>query len=181
MDRAQSLLIVVCDVLLFSIAVGLFVRRGYRSCYSFPLYIVAVLVPQTLTLLWPDTFYRLDFWLLKESLHALLKFSIALELAIRTVRAFPSAKATAQRVILVVLAAAYVGVLAATPASRDYGTEGARALLAHVLPRILNGTIWLFTAIGAVILWYRLPVAPLNKAILLGFVPYLLVFAVVTN
>ena len=32
----------------------------------------------------------------------------------------------------------------------------------------------MFTAIAALILWYRLPVAPLHKSVLLGYVPYLL-------
>jgi len=35
-----------------------------------------------------------------------------------------------------------------------------------------------FTAIAALILWYRLPVAPLHKSILLGYVPYLLFDAI---
>jgi hypothetical protein len=35
--------------------------------------------------------------------------------------------------------------------------------------------------VAAVILWYRLPVDPLHKAILIGFVPYLLVFTVAMN
>ena len=33
------------------------------------------------------------------------------------------------------------------------------------------------TGIAALILWYRLPVDPMHKAILVGWVPYLLVFA----
>jgi len=35
-----------------------------------------------------------------------------------------------------------------------------------------------FTAIAALILWYRLPVDPFDKAILLSYVPFLLVFTV---
>ena len=48
-------------------------------------------------------------------------------------------------------------------------------------PYVLAGTLWLFLAISALILWYRLPVAPLHKALLLGFVPYLLIFTVALN
>ena len=39
----------------------------------------------------------------------------------------------------------------------------------------------MFTAIAIVVLWYRIPVDPLRKSILLGFVPYLLVFAVASS
>ena len=60
------------------------------------------------------------------------------------------------------------------PASTvDYVT-----FLEEVQPRLLNGTVWIFTAIAGLILWYRLPVAPLHKSILLGYVPYLLYDAV---
>jgi hypothetical protein len=40
--------------------------------------------------------------------------------------------------------------------------------------RFMNGSVWLFSALAAVILWYRLPINALQKAILVGFVPYLL-------
>jgi hypothetical protein len=51
-------------------------------------------------------------------------------------------------------------------------------MLGGVLPRILNGTVWVFVAVSALVLWYRLPVSRLDKALLVGFVPYLLVFTV---
>ena len=35
--------------------------------------------------------------------------------------------------------------------------------MADLQPRVLNGSIWLFTAIAALILWYRLPVDPFHK------------------
>ena len=40
--------------------------------------------------------------------------------------------------------------------------------------RFLNGSVWLFSGLAAVILWYRLPIDGLQKAILVGLVPYLL-------
>jgi hypothetical protein len=49
------------------------------------------------------------------------------------------------------------------------------------MPRVLNGTIWLFAALAILILWYRLPVHWFQKAILLSYVPYLLVFTVAMN
>jgi hypothetical protein len=56
-----------------------------------------------------------------------------------------------------------------------------RELAMNLQPYVLAGTVWLFLAISALILWYRLPVVPLHKALLLGFVPYLLVFTVAIN
>jgi hypothetical protein len=54
-------------------------------------------------------------------------------------------------------------------------------LISRVQPLVLFGAIWLLTGIAAVILWYRLPVHPLHKAILVGLVPYLLVFTISLN
>lgn len=167
-------------VLLAALFLGLVVRRRYRACYSFALYVPAVLLPQLLLLLWPHRFFRWDFWLLKETVHQVLKFAIALELAYRTFHAFPGAQATARRVLFAVVVVMYLGVLA-VPAHRqaDYATY--TVLADQVFPRVLNGTAWLFTAIAALILWYRLPVDPFQKAILIGFVPYLLTFTVGLN
>jgi hypothetical protein len=49
------------------------------------------------------------------------------------------------------------------------------------MPRVLNGTIWLFAGLTILILWYRLPVHWFQKAILLSYVPYLLVFTLAMN
>jgi hypothetical protein len=156
---------------------GLVVRRRYRSCYTFSVYLVTVLAADTLILLWPEIFHRWAFWILKENVHSLLKFAIALELALRTLQGFPGARATARAVVLLVLLVALGGMLAEPldPRLELYD------LASRLHPRILNTAIWLFTAVAVVILWYRLPVDAFHKAILLGFVPYLLVFTVAIN
>lgn len=132
-----------------------------------------MIIPAFLFALWPGRFYTWENYLLKEIVHNLLKFAIALELAYRTFHAFPGALRTARGVFLVLLLLiAAVTLTAPLPARNpdDIDIEW------HA--RMLNGTIWIFTAIAAMILWYRLPVHPLHKAILVGFVPYLLVFSV---
>jgi hypothetical protein len=78
-----------------------------------------------------------------------------------------------RRVLLLVLGLAWLGVV-----SLPVDPTSGRAMLGGVLPRILNGTVWVFVAVSAVVLWYRLPVSRLDKALLVGFVPYLLVFTV---
>lgn len=176
MSALQRLLSSVANLLTLAVFVGLVVRKRYRSCYTFAVYLLAVFVPHSMMSLWPERFFKWDFWILTESVHNLLKFSIAVELTLRTFRAFPGAQATARRVLFGVLGVTYVGVLAVPV------REAAYAILAsQVHIRILNGTIWLFAGIAGLILWYRLPVDLLHKAILIGFVPYLLVFTVAMN
>lgn len=166
------------EIALAVILVGLLVRRRASRCYSFTLYVMAVLTCEVLITAWPKHFYKWEFWLFKETLFSALKYGIALELAARTLRAFPGARATARAVLFLVVLVSLAAVLPAVPTAPvlDFSE-----LASDLHPRILNGTIWIFTALAAVILWYRLPVDLLHKAILVGFVPYLLVFTVLMN
>jgi hypothetical protein len=161
---------------------GVVVRRRVGVCRTFVPYLCVVVVTDLLPLLWPEHFYRQWFWFGGQLVIHVLRFAVALELTYRTFRAFPSARATARGVLLVVLLVALVIVFAGTGDLEP--PEGAPALgplISRVQPRVLNGAIWLFSAIAGLILWYRLPVHPLQKAILIGFVPYLLVFTVSLN
>jgi hypothetical protein len=176
MTPAEKLVVCVGLVLLAACLAGLFVRRRQGLCVSFTLYLGAVLLSDGLVVFWPARFHSWDFWVLKESVHNLLKFGIALELTLRTFRAFPAARRTAAGLVLGVLALTWLSV---GPRPRLEGRPLELAL--NLQPYVLAGTLWLFIAISALILWYRLPVAPLHKALLLGFVPYLLLFTVAMN
>ena len=169
----RSLLNALSVVALIALLAGLAARGRWRASTSFSGYVLAVLVPDALTLLWPERFLVWEFWLFKEAVHGVLKFAIALEIAGRTFAAFPGARYVARRVLLLVLVLAWAAIV-----SLPVDPTSGRAVLGGVLPRILNGTIWVFVAVAALVLWYRLPVTPLDKGLMLGFVPYLLVFTV---
>jgi hypothetical protein len=171
--------VIVCLTLLLLAAclAGLLARRRHLTCVSFTLYLGAVLLSDLLVFLWPERFYVWDFWVIKETLHNLLKFSIALELTLRTFRAFPAARRTAAGLVLGVLLLTWLSV-GATPRLE---VSRPKDLALNLQPYVLAGTLWLFIAISTLILWYRLPVAPLHKALLLGFVPYLLIFTGAIN
>lgn len=178
MTGLQWWLGVLGEIILAVILVGLFVRGRGGRCYSFTVYVIAVLTSEILITAWPHEFFVLEKWLFKETLLNALKYAIALELAARTFRAFPGARATARAVVFLVVLVSLAAVLQAVPVTRvaDFAE-----LASQLHTRILNSTIWVFTALAAVILWYRLPVDLFHKAILVGFVPYLLVFTVVMN
>lgn len=161
---------------LFATLAGLIVRRRYREWWSFALYLVFVAAYALLIALSPERYYRPSFWMLNESIANLLRFVVALELAFRTFRGFPGAMARLRVVLLAVVGFTLVVVLAATPPRLDYVT-----LVGQVTPRVANGSVWLFTAVGALILWYRLPVRAFYKKVLLSYVPYLLIFTVAMN
>src|SRR5262245_20871112 len=168
----QLFVLVLGLVLEATLLAALVVRRRYSACLSFSLYVPAVLIPSFLFAVWPARFYNWDNYILQEIVHSLLKFAIALELAYRTFQSFPGALSTGRRLVLAVLVLVAVVAWTALTTRND-----PTVVQVEWHARVLNGTIWLFAAIAALILWYRLPVDPLHKAILVGFVPYLLVFS----
>jgi hypothetical protein len=179
----SQIAVAVAGVLLTTVAVtGLSVRGRVGVCWTFVVYLAFIALADLLMLLWPDYFWRLWFYVGKEFVINVLRLAVALELTYRTFRAFPSARATARRVLLLVLVATLVIVVLGT--GDLVPPEGAPALgplASRVQPRVLSGAIWLLTAVAGLILWYRLPVHPLHKAILVGLVPYLLIFSVSLN
>ncbi len=99
--RAQ---VVIGLILICAILAGLVARRRAASCWSFVAYLAAVAVSDLLIAVWPERFFRKDFWILKESVHNLLKLAVALELMVRIFQPFPSAYAVARRGVVLVIA-----------------------------------------------------------------------------
>lgn len=170
-------------VLLATAAVAGVIARGRAGvCWTFVVYLGVIAVADLMMLVWPERFWRLWFYLGKEWAITVLRFAVALELTYRTFRAFPSARATARGILLLVLVVSLAIVLVGTGdlAPTD-GMPALGPLATRVQPRVLNGAIWLLTAVAGLILWYRLPVHPLHKAVLVGLVPYLLISSVSLN
>jgi hypothetical protein len=165
---------VACVAVVASLA-GLAHRRRLNQCYSFGAYLLAVLSAQTLMEIWPARFYTRDFWLATETTHQFLKLAIVVELAARTMSVFPGAQRSARRVLLITLI-----VLLALLATSIGAPEYAR-LVTDLLPRAVSGTVWLFCGLAAVIVWYRIPVTPFQKAILLGFCLFLLTYSILLS
>src|SRR5262245_52425384 len=176
MTQAQAILGDFGRCLLAAVLVGLLVRGHYRRAVFFTLYVISVLVPAVLARLWRDRFFTPEFWQAKEIVIAVLRFGFALELALRTFRSFPAALRTLRLAILFILILTLGIVVSVTPAHLDYVS-----FVGQVHPRITNGSIWIFTAIAALILWYRVPVLPFYKRVIIGYVPYLLFTSAVSH
>ena len=182
MSWSQNAVAVAAVVLAAAALAGMIVRRRVGVCWTFVVYLGVIAVADLLVVLWPDRFWRLWFYAGKEFAVHVLRFAVALELTYRTFRAFPSARSTARGVLLLVLIATLAIVFVGTGnLEAPDGTPALGPVMTRLQPRVLSGAIWLLTAIAGLILWYRLPVQPLHKAILVGLVPYLLVFSVSLN
>ncbi len=117
--------------------------------------------------------YTRDTWILQQAVTAALRFGVALELIYRIFGAFPAAAATARRVMFVILVVTALTALSASMPDAVYTRSHAEAI-----PRLAAAAAWILTALAVLVLWYRLPLAPLPRAILMGYAPYLLIFTI---
>ena len=144
-------------------------RGHYRRLPLFTMYIGGVRVFTVVYMLHPTY----DTYMLLQVVSASLRFGVALELTYRIFGAFPAAKVTARRVLFVLLVAtAVIAVASVPPNSSD------TRIYSAVVPRMASAAIWMLTALAVLVLWYRLPLAPLPRAILMWFAPYLLLFTI---
>ena len=110
-----------------------------------------------------------ETWMLLQVVNAALRFGIALELTYRLFGAFPGAAATARRVMLAILVFTAVTAIATAPLDVTYTRMHAEAI-----PRMASAAVWMLTVLAGLVLWYRLPLSPLPRAILMGLAPFLL-------
>jgi hypothetical protein len=147
----------------------LLLRSHYRRMPLLTLYVGGVRVFGVVYAVDPTW----EKYMLLQVVSAVLRFGVALELAYCIFGAFPAAASTARRILLLILVATAVIALATAPADAlDRRTH------AESIPRMANAAIWMFTALAGLVLWYRLPLAPLPRAVLMGYAPYLLVFTI---
>jgi hypothetical protein len=155
------------------VLVGVLRRGLHRRCWSFLVYLLAVLIYSSAELAgmmlydvpsleWPQWFWSWEFWHFQQTAFELVKLAVAVELGVRVVAAFPGT----WRLARTLLGAA----LLTTTAAVTFGDAPQHPLLA-------TGTIWLFAAVSLVVIVFNLPVDAWYRALLAGFVPYLFVFS----
>jgi hypothetical protein len=147
----------------------LLLRRHYRRMPLFTLYVGGLRLFNVIYTLHPTW----ETWMWLQVVTAALRFGVALELTYCIFGAFPAAAMTARRVMLLILVATAVTAMATAPPDATY-----TRMHAESIPRMASAAIWMLTALAGLVLWYRLPLAPLPRAILMGYAPYLLVFTI---
>ena len=174
MPGYETVLLFLALLLIGATIVGIVKRGRLRPCRMFLLFLVTVFLTDVLPHFWPETFWNQTFYLVRESLHNVLRFAVALELAYFAFRSFPGARSTARALLLLLLSTTLASVLAA---SSEFARPEYETIIGEIqLPQLI-GVVWLLMGIAALILWYRLPVDRMHKAILLGWIPYLLIFS----
>src|SRR5262245_31031682 len=113
MSTAQRAILLVSNVCLLAALVGLVARQRWRLIYSFPVYLLAVILLSPLAGLWPERFHTWSFFWFKQWVYSALETTVALELTLRVFQAFPSARRVARAVFLVILAVTLIAALTA--------------------------------------------------------------------
>jgi hypothetical protein len=169
MSDLQLLVAHAAKLALLALLAGIVWRGRAGLCWSFALYVLAILLGNVLVSIWPSRFFTPSFWVLKQGVYDALKMAVALELAWRAFGAFPGAARTARAVIPALLVLSTLALAVLTPAS-SYMTVW------DWQPRVATAALWLLTATALIVVWYQVPVHEWQRAIMLGLAPYLLIF-----
>jgi hypothetical protein len=180
MTATQLVIAQVCNLAIVLTIAGLYVRGHSRFCRSFVAYLLSVLAFGLLTTFWPDRFYFQRFWILEHLVFDALKMATVLELAYWIFLGFPGAAQTARGTLFLFLTATLVAVVMLPHETMSADGTG-WWLLGALRPRLETAIVFMFTAVAALIVWYRIPVHPVHLGIIVGFVPYLTVFTTVVR
>ena len=157
------------------VLVGLIATGRYRRCWSLTGYLAVALAGNVMISFWPERFYNYHFYTARQAVFDVFKLLIALELSHKVFAAFPGAMSRFRAIALAILAVTTCAVVAAG------GNDPVLYVAYHWQPRIVAGAIWLMCAIGLLVAWHRLPIDGWHHAILVGYVPYLVVFTTIMN
>ena len=173
MTVAQTVIACLAQLGLALAVAGLLLRGHGRFCRAFAAYLSFALVCNVLITGWPDQFFTMPFWIFEQFVLDVLKIAVALETAYWAFLGFDGARDVARGALFLLLAA----TLAAVLALHHEDAEG--VVLLGLQPRMATATVWLFTALAALVAWYRIPMHPVHMGIMIGFVPYLVLFTTV--
>jgi hypothetical protein len=174
MSEAQWAVAQLVKVALLALLVAMAMRGRLALCWSFTLYVLAILVGNSLATFWPYRFYTPAFWVLKQGVYDLLKISVGIELAWRAFSAFPGAWRVARVVLLLLLTSSTVALAWLTPRSMYRN-------LWDWQPSVVTASVWLLTAVALLVVLYQIPIGEWQRAVVLGFAPYLLVSITLIN
>ncbi|HEY7921954.1 MAG TPA: hypothetical protein VII62_02155 [Vicinamibacteria bacterium] len=175
MSEAQWFVAQAAKVSLLALLIAMAMRGRLGLCWSLTLYVVATLVGNSLATFWPQRFFNYNFWVLKQGVYDSLKIAVAIELAWRAFSAFPGAWRIARVVIGVLLVASTLAVVWFTPRHWTY------AQVWEWQPAVVTAGVWLLTAVALMVVLYQIPIGDWQRAIVLGFAPYMLASVTLMN
>jgi hypothetical protein len=168
MEVFQLLFNYAGSFLLAAIVLGLVIRRRSPFCRCFLFYAAWVLTSHVVIANWPHHFFNIAYFMVSETVVFAAKVLIAVEIAHKSFSALARARPWVSAALAgVLLATALTEWLASAVGLNDFGT-----FVGIVNPRRQAGTLVMFAVVVAAVSWYRIPLHPLHRAILIGFAVY---------
>ncbi|MEO8500315.1 MAG: hypothetical protein ABI565_05320 [Vicinamibacteria bacterium] len=171
MASLHRVLGVLSLLFLAALCVGI-VRRGKVSqSFLFSAYVLAATSFTALILLFPH-YYTPGAFMVKQGIYDSLLFGMSLELAYRAFAAFKGIADRVRAVLATLVLVSSCAVFLLTPQNPVY------ADLARYQPGITTAGVWCLSFVALLIVWYQIPVPAFTRSIILGYVPYLVIFVV---
>lgn len=158
-------------VLMAAIVAGLFRTGKARECLTFSTYVTLATVFLTLILLWPSH-YGPEEYMVKQGIYDSLLLGMAIELSVKVFAAFRGVARRVRALLALAVIASTSAIFILTPSGVSY---------AEMLPYqagITTAGVWCLSFVALLIVWYQIPVPAFTRAILLGYVPYAVVFVI---
>jgi hypothetical protein len=157
--------------ILVCLAAGMVVRRKLGQSFVFSAYVAAATTFTGLILIFP-AYYTPEAFTIKQGIYDSLLFGMSLDLAHRTFAAFRGIADRVRAFLGITVMVSSAAVLFLTPSNPEYVN------VARFQPGITTAGIWCLTFVALLIVWYQIPVPPFTRAIILGAVPYWVVFVI---
>jgi hypothetical protein len=164
-------LVVLSLGLLLALGSGLVLRRKAGSSLVFSAYVFAATLFTALILLFPDA-YTPQTFSVKQGIYDSLLFGMSLEIAWRTFAAFKGIADRVRALLALGVLGSSVAVFLLTPRNSAY------ADLSRYQPGITTAGIWCLAFVSLLVVWYQIPVPAFTRSIILGYVPYLVIFVI---
>ena len=146
-------------------------RQRSRNCFAFSAYVVVAATASALGLLFPDS-YTPEAFMVKQAIYDSLLFGMSIELSIRVFSLFKGIADGVRGLLATAVLASSTAILFFTPGDSRYND------IARYQPGITTAGIWCLTFVALLIVCYQIPVPAFTKAIVMGAVPYWVVFVV---
>jgi hypothetical protein len=157
--------------LLAALATGLVVRRKLGISVVFSIYVASAAGFSIFMFGFPGSVTP-EFYVVKQGIYDCLLFSLALELSYKTFAAFRGIADRARAFLAAAVVISSVAIFVLTPPDLEYSSLG------RYQPGITTAGLWCLTFVALLIVWYQIPVPSFTRAIILAYVPYLVVFVI---
>ncbi|MEO8359356.1 MAG: hypothetical protein ABI672_04945 [Vicinamibacteria bacterium] len=153
---------------------GLFRNGKTRLSVVFTIYITLATIFTILIVGFPLR-YTPEAFMIKQGIYDTLFMCMALELSIKVFAAFRGVATRVRAFLALAVIASTVAIFVLTPQNLTYSD------LARYQPEITTTVVWCLSFVALLIVWYQIPVPAFTRAILLGFIPYQMVFVIYTD